>query len=588
MQLLLQVLNKELGVENGGSSHSLELEVSSDGDDSFAALIAEKPRADDDHFPIVATPLSYAKEKLPDTATDYSPQFVTRTASVQAAENKHHTLNRVDDQGLETPLQPANPVKSKDKLPVTDTDYSLQFVPRAALVQAADNNRHHNLISVDDQRLETPLPPAHFVKSVAEVSVSKWSQYGRHPVRAVSTPRSQQSIESPEQSADPQKLHLHQYKIQPPVAASEKAAPFVFGQTEKPDRLIAALPVQGESVRIIAADALGPADRAPERSELTGVALDNAGKSAQKHEQDPLQPDPSSKSTKAERSQPAPDTTTLTLALKPDARESKTSIPDQIRPLAQGRVETRQSIAFAARTFATGGGVRAVPLASARAISQSSPVIFRHTIKSDAAPQVAATPTPLKADPALPVSLSTPTGVNAEFVQVDPKIAAEPPQSLQEGPFGVSGVEGTENRRSPEPFRQNVEPLARPVVTQLVQAAKSAVDGMFEVRLSPEELGRVRLVMTSGDVGMTVQIAAERPETLDLIRRNIDLLAADLLKQGFADLNFSFTQDGSTGNSDVPAEVGDQERGDARQVMQVDDPEKEPLIQPDGRVDLRL
>ena len=55
---------------------------------------------------------------------------------------------------------------------------------------------------------------------------------------------------------------------------------------------------------------------------------------------------------------------------------------------------------------------------------------------------------------------------------------------------------------------------------------------MVEVKLSPEELGRVRLSMTTAETGMTVLVTAERPETLDLIRRNIDLFAADLERTG--------------------------------------------------------
>lgn len=77
-------------------------------------------------------------------------------------------------------------------------------------------------------------------------------------------------------------------------------------------------------------------------------------------------------------------------------------------------------------------------------------------------------------------------------------------------------------------------------MSQLADLARRLPDGPIEVSLSPEELGRVRLSLQAAEGGMIVQIAAERSETLDLIRRNIDLLAQDLRDQGYAELRFAF------------------------------------------------
>jgi len=87
--------------------------------------------------------------------------------------------------------------------------------------------------------------------------------------------------------------------------------------------------------------------------------------------------------------------------------------------------------------------------------------------------------------------------------------------------------------------------LARPEASrapmaQIAEAARRLPDGPIEISLSPEELGRVRLSMNGADGAMTVQILAERPETLDMIRRHIDLLAADLKEAGFTSLTFAF------------------------------------------------
>ncbi|WP_284165729.1 flagellar hook-length control protein FliK [Frigidibacter sp. SD6-1] len=68
--------------------------------------------------------------------------------------------------------------------------------------------------------------------------------------------------------------------------------------------------------------------------------------------------------------------------------------------------------------------------------------------------------------------------------------------------------------------------------------------GPVEVTLSPEELGRVRMVLQGGEAGLTLTLTAERPETLDLMRRHIDQLAQDFRDLGYRNLAFSFASDG--------------------------------------------
>ena len=86
-------------------------------------------------------------------------------------------------------------------------------------------------------------------------------------------------------------------------------------------------------------------------------------------------------------------------------------------------------------------------------------------------------------------------------------------------------------------------PQARAVTNQIVQLfARATAEGTVEVRLQPEELGRVRLALSPVEAGVTVHISAERQDTLDLLRRHVDLLANDLLSQGYENLSFSFGQ----------------------------------------------
>lgn len=65
-----------------------------------------------------------------------------------------------------------------------------------------------------------------------------------------------------------------------------------------------------------------------------------------------------------------------------------------------------------------------------------------------------------------------------------------------------------------------------------------------EVTLAPEELGRVTMTIASSDGGLTLTMVAERPETLELMRRNIDQLAQEFRDLGFGTLNFAFSQGG--------------------------------------------
>ncbi len=77
-----------------------------------------------------------------------------------------------------------------------------------------------------------------------------------------------------------------------------------------------------------------------------------------------------------------------------------------------------------------------------------------------------------------------------------------------------------------------------------------------ELRLDPPELGSVRFRMDQTHTDLVVTIIAERPDTLDLMRRHADQLLADLRQAGFqgASLNFgaSHEQGGGSGTPQMP------------------------------------
>jgi hypothetical protein len=86
-----------------------------------------------------------------------------------------------------------------------------------------------------------------------------------------------------------------------------------------------------------------------------------------------------------------------------------------------------------------------------------------------------------------------------------------------------------------------------------------------------------------------VQLVAERPETLDLLRRHVDSLAADLRDLGYSGLEFSFSKEGDDRRGE--------EDTDEMQAGRPADPavSSEPAIRPpyrgltpDGSLDIRL
>lgn len=92
-------------------------------------------------------------------------------------------------------------------------------------------------------------------------------------------------------------------------------------------------------------------------------------------------------------------------------------------------------------------------------------------------------------------------------------------------------------RESPPPFPR----IPAEVVTQQVaQLVVSGASERAEILLSPAELGRLRFEITQRGEAVQVIVMAERPETLDLLRRNGEQLLTDLRAMGFAGSELGF------------------------------------------------
>jgi len=135
---------------------------------------------------------------------------------------------------------------------------------------------------------------------------------------------------------------------------------------------------------------------------------------------------------------------------------------------------------------------------------------------------------------------------------------------------------------------------ARAITPQIAAAVQASGERSVEIVLSPAELGKVRITLSPGEAGMAVSIVADRPETLDLLRRHANLLAQDFRELGYGGTEFSFDSGGgSTGQGRDTAPVMAPAEGDLALpgIVQEDAPRHRQLpgrLAPDGRMDIRL
>lgn len=77
------------------------------------------------------------------------------------------------------------------------------------------------------------------------------------------------------------------------------------------------------------------------------------------------------------------------------------------------------------------------------------------------------------------------------------------------------------------------------VARQVAHGLSASDQNRIEITLTPEELGKIRLVITPGD-SPTISVHADNRETLDLLRRNAELLHRELRDTGFGGAALSF------------------------------------------------
>ncbi len=129
--------------------------------------------------------------------------------------------------------------------------------------------------------------------------------------------------------------------------------------------------------------------------------------------------------------------------------------------------------------------------------------------------------------------------------------------------------------------------LPQTVARQLIEVIRSSPDTPVEVSLNPEELGRVRVALATHDTGVvSVSIAAERPETLALLKRHVDLLVQDFQSLGYSGAEFSFAEDNRSRGANVKSPDNASFAG--QEDITSDLPLASPLLLQTTGLDLRL
>lgn len=112
-------------------------------------------------------------------------------------------------------------------------------------------------------------------------------------------------------------------------------------------------------------------------------------------------------------------------------------------------------------------------------------------------------------------------------------------------------IEATEtmSRTSPNLPGLKLETL-RNLVANVQHLQSQPGSGPLNVLLQPEELGKVRIILNYTDSNLGVSILAERPETADLFRRNIELLEQEFRALGYSSVGVDLSGQKNT-NTDA-------------------------------------
>ena len=130
-----------------------------------------------------------------------------------------------------------------------------------------------------------------------------------------------------------------------------------------------------------------------------------------------------------------------------------------------------------------------------------------------------------KPDQSLPAAVMTPETTL-------PAMATLPPDG--------SGFHHMPPDTGPEPGRAPVQIVHSAVLAEGQRLLSAPPDGPVTLTLSPQELGTLHFVVQETENGLHLHLTVDQPATLDLLRKQGDLLISDLRQAGFHNASLSF------------------------------------------------
>ncbi len=127
------------------------------------------------------------------------------------------------------------------------------------------------------------------------------------------------------------------------------------------------------------------------------------------------------------------------------------------------------------------------------------------------------------------------------------------------------------------------------IARQMAEALQKLPDRPVEISLNPKELGRVRMNISAVEAGITVSIVAERPETLDLMRRHIEQLTREFQSIGYENIAFAFAE--GEENSAYSEQQSDDGQSEPSRLMIAEEDGVEtlqPMTSASSGIDIRL
>ncbi|SMH42613.1 flagellar hook-length control protein FliK [Maritimibacter sp. HL-12] len=269
-----------------------------------------------------------------------------------------------------------------------------------------------------------------------------------------------------------------------------------------------------------------------------------------------------------------PDTRTLVLARTPEV--SNPGLPralDDMETRGQSEGQSQN-----AEKYRLANGDRAPATLAAAAVTMQSggtadnvdpdpvmPRSFTHGVERSAQGEVPnlRAPEPSQAMAAATVTRSPQISPRAESSPTEatpsPNVDGDPLRLPDAVPGDLRNAEIASSTPAPNPVSRMDQ--GRAIALQIAEVLRVSGDRAVELRLQPEELGRVSLTMSQEGGHLQVTLVAERPETLELMRRHIDLLGEELRRLGHGSVQFLFEDGAGQNRQRAPQTLATAEHG---------------------------